>query len=249
MQLNACQTTGLVQSCQGSADYARRIARQDEQTDTLFVLGAGSAGGDDQQVGRGAIDDLCVLAVKGPASRAGLGHGLHAASFQPWNTGEGQGSASLTGGNRPQPMFLHALVVTQQQGRSGQARRGEQRRTQQVATALFQQDRQFDKSQAHAAKALGHHQRRPVQLLSDPPPDFGVMRVRAAHRGAHSMRVAGLGEKALGAVANHQVFFGKSELHGGGLCKADGCAKSERVGAVFESLKRTRDTASSCFAL
>ena len=64
--------------------------------------------------------------------------------------------------------------------------------------------------------------------------------VRASMNRAHGMRIAGLTKKTLGAVANHQVFFGKSELHGGCLCKADGCAKSGLVAAVNESLKRTR---------
>ena len=110
-------------------------------------------------------------------------------------------------------MLLQGLVMAQQQGRGGQAGGGEQRRTEQVASTLLQQDRQLDKSQAHAAKPLRHHQRRPVQLLANPLPDFGVMALGTVHRRAHGMRVAGLSEKALGTVANHQVFFGKSELH------------------------------------
>ncbi|MNN52545.1 hypothetical protein D3C81_1672510 [compost metagenome] len=125
MQFNACQAAGLVQSGQGSADHARRIARQDKQANALFALSVGGTSGDNQQVGRGAIDNLCVLAVKGPAAEARCGHDLHAASLQPRNTGEGQGGAGFAGGNRPQPVLLKGFIVPQQQGGGGQACRRE----------------------------------------------------------------------------------------------------------------------------
>ncbi|MNL30521.1 hypothetical protein D3C87_1522610 [compost metagenome] len=218
LQFDPCQAPGLIQGGQGGALHARCSGVDGEQADPRFPLAARRTRGDDQQVRLRPVDDLGVTTAEVKPPRTRPGDGLHAVRIPSGATGERQGRAGFATGNRAEPALLQRRVVSRQQGRGGQAGGGEKRRAQQKTTTLFQQDRQLDKPQAHTPETLGDHQGRPAQLQADALPDVGIVAVRANHGCAHGLGVAGRGEKALGAVANHQVFLGKGELHGGCLC-------------------------------
>src|SRR5690606_30722869 len=190
-------------------------------------------GGDDEQVGGMAVDDVAQLAVQLEAVGARLpggGDGIAVPlSAEPGRlgAGPGQGGGQATVDDGRQVLLLLLVIAGHQQAADAQADGAEEGRAQQHPPHLLQHRAELDIAQAHAAVLLRHMDRLEAQVLADALPQRRVITGFGRHGLAYRRGGRHILEEGPGGIADHLLLFGEAELHGdssAGQAPYTGCA-------------------------
>ena len=210
---------------QGESGGASRHQEQAQMACRAVV--AGDAGGNDELIGRMAVEHRCLVAVEPPAIRRRLRRGLHMRQIEArgafrMRECEQQRTAGDLGKNR---LFLRRMAgFGDQAGADHDGRKIGLR--DQAAAERFHQDGSLDRSGAEPAMGLVDRQRQPAER-GELSPDLRGKAERIVRGAAALIGVIGLGDEAVDALAQQALLVARVEVHGiyftTAVLPTDGC--------------------------
>jgi hypothetical protein len=173
------------------------------------------AGGDEDQVGGGAVQDEVLLAVQDPAvarprrRRADRGLRPHVVALRDRECGP-----QIPGGDRGQVLLLRVAVAREQQRGDAEHRGGEERRGKQRTAHLLQDDAEFHVPGARPAQFLRDEKPRQAQHLGHLPPHLGVEALGGLRESAHLRLGRPVLQEGPHRTAQRVVFLCEHQGHG-----------------------------------